>query len=203
MQLNDNQMILKTFREQLVRQMMGGQVMVDCVHSSRVFPFHYITGVIKLPIFGGIKQCKCMAIFRDFPWNSSLFGVVSYFDLIMTPGCIFPPGSSCENPPAILLDSKCWHRCIVTRWVTMCQKITCFSGSKWLIPKKLDHWKFGSLEMCLNSSFSSLRCSPHDAKVLKICHWVLKKRRTATMRSPQVWKREMRWNTWLEGEEWG
>ena len=44
LQLNDNQMILKRFREQLVPRMMGGQVMVDCVHSSRVFPFHEITG---------------------------------------------------------------------------------------------------------------------------------------------------------------
>ena len=31
------------------------------------------TGVLKLPILGGIKQCKCMVIFRDFPYNSALF----------------------------------------------------------------------------------------------------------------------------------
>ena len=29
---------------------------------------------------GGIKQCKCMVILRDFSYNSALFGLVSYND---------------------------------------------------------------------------------------------------------------------------
>ena len=33
-------------------------------------------GVIKLPMLGGVKQCKSMVIFRDFPYNSALFGLV-------------------------------------------------------------------------------------------------------------------------------
>ena len=35
-----------------------------------------MTGVIKLPILGGIKQYKCMVILRDFPYNNALFGLV-------------------------------------------------------------------------------------------------------------------------------
>ena len=27
------------------------------------------------PILGRIKQCKCMIILRDFPYNSALFGL--------------------------------------------------------------------------------------------------------------------------------
>ena len=30
----------------------------------------------KLPILGGIKQCKYMVVLRDFPYNSALFGLV-------------------------------------------------------------------------------------------------------------------------------
>ena len=33
-------------------------------------------GVIKLPILGGIKQCKYRVILRDFPYNSALFGLI-------------------------------------------------------------------------------------------------------------------------------
>ena len=29
--------------------------------------FMYITGVIKLPIFGGMKQCKYMVNLKEFP----------------------------------------------------------------------------------------------------------------------------------------
>ena len=28
------------------------------------------------PIFGGIEQCGCMVILRDFPYDSALFGPV-------------------------------------------------------------------------------------------------------------------------------
>ena len=34
------------------------------------------TGVIKLPIWKGIKQCKCMVCLKDSPYNSALFGLV-------------------------------------------------------------------------------------------------------------------------------
>lgn len=35
-----------------------------------------LTGVIILPILGGIKHYKSMAIFRDFPHSNALFGLV-------------------------------------------------------------------------------------------------------------------------------
>ena len=31
------------------------------------FSHPHRTGIIKLPIFRGIKQCKCMVVLRDFP----------------------------------------------------------------------------------------------------------------------------------------
>ena len=40
-----------------------------------------IAGVIELPIFLGIKQCKYMGISLEFPYNNALFGDGS----IMTP----------------------------------------------------------------------------------------------------------------------
>ena len=36
----------------------------------------YFPGVIKLPILGGIKDCKSMVFLRDFPYNDALFGMV-------------------------------------------------------------------------------------------------------------------------------
>ena len=66
MELNDNQMILKRFRKQLVPRMMGGQVMVDCVHSSRVFHFMRLQGVIKLPIWGD-QRMQMYGRFEGFP----------------------------------------------------------------------------------------------------------------------------------------
>lgn len=33
-------------------------------------------GVIRLPIWEGIKQCKCMVVLRKFPQRSALFGLV-------------------------------------------------------------------------------------------------------------------------------
>ena len=41
-----------------------------------------VTGVIKLPIFRGIKQCKCMVILGDFPYNSALFWVGKIMTLV-------------------------------------------------------------------------------------------------------------------------
>ena len=38
------------------------------------------TGVVKLPILGGIKQYKRMVILREFPYNNALFGLVIYSD---------------------------------------------------------------------------------------------------------------------------
>ena len=46
------------------------------------------SGVIKLPIFGGIKHCTSMVILRDVSFNSAFLGLVIlwiYMD-IMTPG---------------------------------------------------------------------------------------------------------------------
>ena len=142
-------------------------------------------GSLNYPPILGINQCKCMAIFRDFPWNCALFGVVSYNDLIMTPGCIFPPGSSCENPlsPRLQMFTPVFSN---YRWATMCQKLTCwlFWLKNDLSPKNriITNEKPLRCDMvnltylwCSASSFLLLRCSPHDAKVLKICHWVWRK----------------------------
>ena len=41
-----------------------------CIFFGTLWP-----GVIKLPILGGIKQCKYMVVLRDFPYNSALFGL--------------------------------------------------------------------------------------------------------------------------------
>ena len=41
---------------------------------------HIPRGVIRLPIQRGIKEYKCMVILRDSPYNSPLFGLVSYSD---------------------------------------------------------------------------------------------------------------------------
>ena len=30
----------------------------------------------EITYFGGIKQCKCREILRDFPYNSAVFGLV-------------------------------------------------------------------------------------------------------------------------------
>ena len=38
------------------------------------------SGVIELPIFRGIRQCKCMVISRDFSKMCALCGLVSFTD---------------------------------------------------------------------------------------------------------------------------
>ena len=53
-------------------------------------------GAIKLPILGGMKQYKSMAISRDFPYNKALFGLVSYNApwskvAILILGMVIPP----------------------------------------------------------------------------------------------------------------
>ena len=41
-----------------------------------ITPTYIYTGVIKLPIYGGIKQCKYTASnFEEFPYESALFRV--------------------------------------------------------------------------------------------------------------------------------
>ena len=39
-----------------------------------------LPGVIKVPIFGVIKQYKFMAILQSFLYNNALFGLVLYRD---------------------------------------------------------------------------------------------------------------------------
>ena len=44
---------------------------------------HHFSGLQQRSLnflFGGIKQCKCMVILRDFPYYCVLFGLVSYND---------------------------------------------------------------------------------------------------------------------------
>ena len=41
-----------------------------------LFVYNRYTGVIKLPILGGIKQYTFMMILRDFPYSNALFGLV-------------------------------------------------------------------------------------------------------------------------------
>ena len=50
--------------------------------------WHPLTGIIELPILGGIKQCKSMVILRDFRVNNALFGLVIHHD----------PCNMVENP---------------------------------------------------------------------------------------------------------
>ena len=109
MELNDNQMSLKTFRKQLVLEWWVAKWwLIVSIHPGCSISWYY-RGSLNYP-FGGIKECKCMVNLKDFPWNSALFGVVSYInhnDLWMYISTwIFLRKS------AILLGSKCWHRCI-------------------------------------------------------------------------------------------
>ena len=50
--------------------------------------WHPLTGIIELPILGGIKQCKSMVILRDFRVNNALFGLLIHHD----------PCNMVENP---------------------------------------------------------------------------------------------------------
>lgn len=58
------------------------------IWSSTFDPYPGFRYVIKRDLFGGMKQCKYMAILRDFPYkyidiNSALFG------LVMTPVSVY------------------------------------------------------------------------------------------------------------------
>ena len=43
------------------------------------FSTFFCQGSLDYP-FWGIKHCKCMVVLMDFPYNSALFGLVSYND---------------------------------------------------------------------------------------------------------------------------
>ena len=59
--------------------MWGGEIW-NSFHVDRVF----FQGSLSYPkIFGRIKQCQCIVILRDVPYNGTFFGLVIYN--IMTP----------------------------------------------------------------------------------------------------------------------
>ena len=51
-------------------------IFFNWVGSTTNFLEGAISGVIKLPILGGIKQYKCVVILRDFPYHNALFRLV-------------------------------------------------------------------------------------------------------------------------------
>ena len=69
----------------------------DTSRSPATRTWSSISGVIKLLIFGGIKQCKCMVILRDFPF----YWCIVWLGEIMTPW-IFSKSLVC------VLDAVVW-----------------------------------------------------------------------------------------------